>query len=106
MEEYVVDLIINKMCCVGLVVGELPIILFNLGVDAEGKSGKNKVEERLLNAFLESKNNMDVFARDVQEIEKIISAGMDEYEESKEASSELLDETEDLLAEIDEELIV
>jgi hypothetical protein len=37
MEEYVVDLIINKMCCVGLVIGELPIILFNLGLVYEAE---------------------------------------------------------------------
>lgn len=102
MEEYVVDLIINKMCCVGLVVGELPIILFNLGLDAEGKVGKNKIEDRLLNAFIDSKNNLDTFAKDVKEIEKMIRSGMEDYEESKDASSELLDETEDLLGEIDE----
>jgi SNF2 family DNA or RNA helicase len=102
MEEYVVDLIINKMCCVGLVVGELPIILFNLGIDSEGKSGKNKIEERLLNAFLNSKNNIDVFSRDIKEIEKIIFDGMREYEDSKKSSSELLDKNEDFLAEIDD----
>jgi SNF2 family DNA or RNA helicase len=49
MEEYVVDLIINKMCCVGLVIGELPIILFNLGLDSEGEYAQNKIEEKLIN---------------------------------------------------------
>ena len=91
MEEYVVDLIINKMCCVGLVIGELPIILFNLGLDSEGKGGSNKIEERLLNAFLSSKNNLNLFAKDVEKIEKIIYSGMQEYEESKNASNKLLD---------------
>ncbi len=91
MEEYVVDLIINKMCCVGLVIGELPIILFNLGLDSEGKSGKNKIEERLLNSFIESKNNLEIFAKNVEEIAKIVGEGSNEYEESKFASSELLD---------------
>ena len=100
MEEYVVDLIINKMCCVGLVIGELPIILFNLGLDGEGGSGRNKIEERLLNAFINSKNNLDVFAKDVEEIEKIVKSGLDEYVEAKKSSSNLLDE--DLLKELDE----
>ncbi|MBT4257841.1 DEAD/DEAH box helicase family protein [archaeon] len=92
MEEYVVDLIINKMCCVGLVIGELPIILFNLGLDSEGKTGSTKIEEHLLNTFIESRNNLDVFARGIDEISKIVQDGMKGYEESKEASSELLDE--------------
>lgn len=91
MEENVVDLIINKMCCVGLVIGELPIILFNLGLDSETKSGRNKIEEKLMNSFIDSKGNLDIFSRGVKEIEKIISDGMKDYEESKTATSELLD---------------
>lgn len=92
MEEYVVDLIINKMCCVGLVIGELPIILFNLGLDSKGKSGKNKIEESLLNSFIDSKDNLNKFARDVKDINKMIQEGIDKYDESKESTSELLDE--------------
>lgn len=102
MEEYVVDLIINKMCCVGLVVGELPIILFNLGLDSENKSGRNKIEERLLRTFIDSKNNLDTFAKGVKDIENMIADGMEDYEDSKVSSGELLDDTEDLLGEIDE----
>lgn len=102
MEEYVVDLIINKMCCVGLVIGELPIILFNLDLDGQGKQGtSNKVEEILLNSFINSKNNLSVFAKGVKEIELIIKKGLEEYEESKVASSKLLDDEEDILEELD-----
>ncbi|MDA3836842.1 MAG: SNF2-related protein [Nanoarchaeota archaeon] len=103
MEEHIVDLIINKMCCVGLVVGELPIILFNLGLDSEGKGGSNKIEERILNSFIDSKNNLEKFAKSIKEIETTILAGMEEYDEAKSASSELLDE-EDLLKELDEKI--
>jgi SNF2 family DNA or RNA helicase len=92
MEEYVVDLIINKMCCVGLVIGELPIILFNLGLDSRGKAGANKIEESLLNSFIDSKNNLSLFARDVDEINRMIQEGIDKYSESKESTSELIDE--------------
>ena len=91
MEEHVVDLIINKMCCVGLVIGELPIILFNLGLDGDGKAGKNKIEERLMNSFIDSKGNLDIFSQEVGEIASMISKGMEGYSESKEASSKLLD---------------
>jgi SNF2 family DNA or RNA helicase len=91
MEEHVVDLIINKMCCVGLVIGELPIILFNLGLDSNGKNGKNKIEERLMNSFIDSRGNLEIFSKEVKEIAETISKGMKDYEESKEASSELLD---------------
>jgi SNF2 family DNA or RNA helicase len=91
MEENVVDLIINKMCCVGLVIGELPIILFNLGLDSEGKAGKNKIEERLMNSFIDSKGNLDIFTQEVGEIAGMIKKGMKDYQESKESSSELLD---------------
>lgn len=102
MEEYVVDLIINKMCCVGLVIGELPIILFNLGLDGEGKQGTgNKIEEILLNSFINSKNNLSIFEKGVKEIESIIEKGLKEYEESKEASSKLLDDEENILEELD-----
>lgn len=105
MEEYVVDLIINKMCCVGLVIGELPIILFNMGLDSDGSAGKNKIEDRILNAFIDSKNNLDLFASGIKEIEKVIGVGMKEYEESKEASSELLDDSkDDVLAKLDKEI--
>jgi len=103
MEEYVVDLIINKMCCVGLVIGELPIILFNMGLDSEGKAGKNKIEDRILNAFIDSKNNLDLFASGIKEIEKVIGVGMKEYESSKDASSKLLDK-DDVLASLDKEI--
>jgi len=92
MEEYVVDLIINKMCCVGLVIGELPIILFNLGLDGEGKSGSNKIEEQLMNAFIDSKDNLRTFAKGVAEIEKMVTLGIEAYSDSKNASSGLLDD--------------
>jgi len=91
MEEHVVDLIINKMCCVGMVIGELPIILFNLGLDGEGGGGKNKIEERLMNVFIDSRGNLDLFCREVDEIAKTIQMGLDDYVESKEATGELLD---------------
>lgn len=92
MEENVVDLIINKMCCVGLVIGELPIILFNLGLDLESQGGRNKIEEKLMNAFIDSKGNLNIFSKEVKEIEKIISEGMKNYEDSKIATSDFLDE--------------
>jgi SNF2 family DNA or RNA helicase len=91
MEEYVVDLIINKMCCVGLVIGELPIILFNLGLDEEGNVGSNKIEEKLMKAFLESKNNLNIFARDVNDIARVIQEGIKEYDEDKETNKEFFD---------------
>lgn len=92
MEEYVVDLIINKMCCVGLVIGELPIILFNLGLDSEGKnSGSNKVEEKLMEAFIDSKNNLNKFANGIQDIAKQIEEGLKEYEEDKKLNQDFLD---------------
>jgi SNF2 family DNA or RNA helicase len=91
MEEHVVDLIINKMCCVGLVIGELPIILFNLGLDEEGESGRNKIEERLMNAFIDSKGNLEVFSKDVREIAEMIEKGMKEYEKDKDDNKNFLD---------------
>lgn len=106
MEEYIVDLIINKMCCVGLVIGELPIILFNLGLDEEGNSGKNKIEEKILNAFISSKNNLDLFAKDIKEIERMIHEGIKDYEESKVVSEKVLDvKEEDFLSEIDKKFV-
>jgi len=93
MEEHVVDLIINKMCCIGLVIGELPIILFNLGLDSEGESGNVKIEEMLMNAFIDSKNNLAKFAEDVDNIGKILQKGISDYSRNKEANSRLLDET-------------
>ena len=92
MEEHVVDLIINKMCCVGLVIGELPIILFNLGLDGEGKSGRNKIEERLMASFIEGKGNLEFFARGVDEIAAEIGKGMNSYAEDKKANKNFLDE--------------
>ncbi|PIN93823.1 hypothetical protein COU54_01510 [Candidatus Pacearchaeota archaeon CG10_big_fil_rev_8_21_14_0_10_31_24] len=90
MEEHVVDLIINKMCCIGLVIGELPIILFNLGLDSKGDSGSYKIEEMLMDAFIDSKNNLDIFAKEVDEIHKVIQKGIDEYNKAKKQTSEIL----------------
>lgn len=90
IEEHVVDLIINKMCCIGLVIGELPIILFNLGLDGKGKLGMNKIEEMLMNTFINSKNNLDKFARGVDKIAKMIEEGMENYDGSKKDNEEIL----------------
>ncbi|RMD45804.1 DEAD/DEAH box helicase [Candidatus Pacearchaeota archaeon] len=91
MEEYVVDLIINKMCCVGLVIGELPIILFNLGLDESIKGdSRSKIEERLMRAFIDSKGNLETFSRDVEEIAEMISRGIREYQEEKRINEEFL----------------
>ena len=91
MEEYVVDLIINKMCCIGLVMGELPIILFNMGLDSNSSSGANKFEEKIMNAFLSSKNNLQKFANDIEDVSEEINKGIKEYEQTKKYTSELLD---------------
>lgn len=91
MEEHVVDLIINKMCCIGLIMGELPIILFNMGLDSSGKSGSSKFEEKIMNAFLDSKNNLHRFASEIGKVETEITKGIKEYEQTKKYTSELLD---------------
>jgi SNF2 family DNA or RNA helicase len=91
MEEHVVDLIINKMCCIGLVMGELPIILFNMGLDSSGKSGYNKFEEKIMNAFLDSKNNLPRFASEINKVSIEIDKGIQTYEKTKKYTSELLD---------------
>mgnify|MGYP001563846014 CR=1 FL=1 len=91
MEEHVVDLIINKMCCIGLVMGELPIILFNMGLDSSGSSGGSKFEEKLMTAFLDSKNNLHRFASEVDKVSKEINKGIKDYEQTKKYTSELLD---------------
>jgi SNF2 family DNA or RNA helicase len=91
MEEHVVDLIINKMCCVGLVIGELPIILFNLGLDTETKYGLAKIEEMLMNSFIDSKNNLDKFAKDVSEIAEMIEQGIKDYSSVNQGTKEILD---------------
>ncbi len=91
MEEHVIDLIINKMCCVGLVIGELPIILFNLGLDGAGESGCNKIEEQLMNCFIDSKNNLEIFANEVSKINETLQKGIAEYEKNKQENTKLLD---------------
>jgi len=98
MEEHVVDLIINKMCCIGLVIGELPIILFNLGLDEQDESGTNKIEEMLMNAFIDSKNNLDKFAGEVGKIADLVQKGIKDYSTSKENSARVLDAREDVEA--------
>ncbi len=92
MEEHVVDLIINKMCCVGMVIGELPIILFNLGLDGNGTFGRNKIEEKLMNSFIESKGNLEMFSQGVDEIAEQISLGMKDYETDKKENKKFFDE--------------
>jgi hypothetical protein len=92
MEEHIVDLIINKMCCIGLVIGELPIILFNLGLDSETESGRNKIEEMLMQAFINSKNNLSKFADNVNKIAELVEKGISEYQQIKEQNTRVLDE--------------
>lgn len=91
MEEKVVDLIINKMCCIGLVIGELPIILFNLGYDSKGAGGMIKIEEMLMNAFINSKNNLSMFETDVDKINENLQKGITEYLKAKENTTKMLD---------------
>jgi SNF2 family DNA or RNA helicase len=92
MEEHVVDLIINKMCCIGLVIGELPIILFNLGLDDTNESGVNKIEEMIMNAFLDSKNNLQEFEVNMEKIKKLIEKGIEDYKNVKKENTEILGE--------------
>ncbi len=89
MEEKVVDLIINKMCCIGLVIGELPIILFNLGLDDTTEGGRAKIEEMLMHAFLDSKNNLLRFSEKVNHIETIIAEGITLYNQAKEKTNDI-----------------
>jgi hypothetical protein len=91
MEEHIVDLIINKMCCIGLIMGELPIILFNMGLDSSGNSGSSKFEEKIMNAFLDSKNNLSRFASEIDKVGNEINKGIQEYEKTKKYTMELLD---------------
>jgi SNF2 family DNA or RNA helicase len=91
MEERVVDLIINKMCCVGLVIGELPIILFNLGLDSSNENGLPKIEELIMDAFIDSKNNLDIFSQELDKLNAYIQKGILEYHKARSVSSELLD---------------
>ncbi len=91
LEEHVVDLIINKMCCVGLVIGELPLILFNLGLDSENQNGINKIEETLMNSFIDSKNNLKLFSQDIKKIERILEEGIKDYRENENENEEFLD---------------
>ncbi len=91
MEEHIVDLIINKMCCVGLVIGELPIILFNLSLDGENDFGINKIEEHLMKSFIDSKNNLDIFSMEVGKIAEIVKKGIEDYEEDKKENELFLD---------------
>lgn len=90
MEEHVVDLIINKMCCIGLVIGELPIILFNLGLDSQGNSGATKIEEMLMNTFIDSKNNLEKFSKSINEIAQMIENGINQYKDTKSYTSKML----------------
>ena len=92
MEEHIVDLIINKMCCIGLIMGELPIILFNMGLDSSGNYGSSKFEEKIMTAFLESRNNLTRFAHEIDDVGKEINKGIKDYELTKKYTSELFDE--------------
>jgi len=89
MEEHVVNLIINKMCCIGLVMGELPIILFNMGLDSNGKSGSTKFEEKLMKAYLYSDNNLTRFSTEIDRVEEEIHKGILEYSHTQTNTKEL-----------------
>jgi SNF2 family DNA or RNA helicase len=91
MEEHVVDLIINKMCCIGLVIGELPIILFNLGLDGKSRDELASIEEHLMQAFLDSKNNLEVFAKEVNKLGESIQKGIADYQQAKAAVTKVVD---------------
>ena len=89
MEEHVVNLIINKMCCIGLVMGELPIILFNMGLDSKTKLGSTKFEDKLMKAYLYSENNLSRFSTEIDKVEQEINKGILEYSHTKTNTKEL-----------------
>ena len=45
----------------------------------------------LMDSFIDSKNNLELFAQDVKDISKMIQKGIDDYNDSKLASQEALD---------------
>ena len=44
-----------------------------------------------MDSFIDSKNNLDIFAQDVKDISKMIQKGIDDYNESKKSTTEALD---------------
>jgi hypothetical protein len=53
------------------------------------------IEELLMDAFIESKNNLDVFAQDVDKIHVMIQKGIEEYQAAKKQAGKVLDAEED-----------
>lgn len=92
MEEHIVDLIINKMCCIGLIMGELPIILFNMGLDSKGFLGSNKFEEKLMTSFLYSSGNLSRFETEIDKFKIELNKGINEYDQSKINNKKLFSE--------------
>jgi hypothetical protein len=57
----------------------------------ESYPGLRKIKEMLMDSFIDSKNNLDLFAKDVTEISQMIQKGIDDYNDAKKATSEALD---------------
>jgi hypothetical protein len=66
--------------------------LFNLGLDGEGEYGRNKIEEKLMMSFIDSKHNLDIFASEVSQIAKIVDTGIREYREMEKLNKQVLDD--------------
>ena len=45
-----------------------------------------------MNMFIDSKDNLGIFAKGVDEIGKLIEQGIEQYKESEELNKQLLDE--------------
>ena len=51
-----------------------------------------KIEEMLMNAFINSKNNLEKFEKGVDKIASMIEKGMNEYSETKKQNEEIIKE--------------
>jgi hypothetical protein len=62
-----------------------------MGLDSNGSGGSSKFEEKIMKAFLDSKNNLKRFANEIDDVSKEINMGIFEYGQTKRYTSELLD---------------
>ena len=44
-----------------------------------------------MDSFIDSKNNLEIFAQDVEAISKLIQSGVKEYTDAKNATAEVFD---------------
>jgi SNF2 family DNA or RNA helicase len=92
IEEHIVDLLITKICCFGLVMNEIPEIIVNWSLPEESDGKKQSIQDRLLTTFIQRKGNLQYFKEECEKIGEEFEAVAKEYKDIEKNNKRLFGE--------------